>query len=58
MSRSAPRRAEQLNLLTKLASQVDPEFRAGRSPGERTSASGKRRCHRWLFQDLGIPARR
>ena len=40
LSERAPRRAEQLNLLTKLASQVDPEFRPVARRGERTSASG------------------
>jgi hypothetical protein len=39
-SERAPRRAEQLNLLTKLASQVDPEFRPVTRRGERTDASG------------------
>lgn len=34
------RRTEQLNLLTKLASQVDPEFRPVPRRGERSSASG------------------
>jgi hypothetical protein len=40
LSERAPRRAEQLNLLTKLASQVDPEFRPVARRGERTNASG------------------
>ena len=40
LSDRAPRRAEQLNLLSKLASQVDPEFRPVARRGERTSASG------------------
>jgi cyclic-di-GMP-binding protein len=40
LSARAPRRAEQLNLLTKLASQVDPEFRPVVRRGERESASG------------------
>jgi len=40
LSERAPRRAEQLNLLTKLASQVDPEFRPVVRRGERTNASG------------------
>jgi hypothetical protein len=40
LSERASRRAEQLNLLTKLASQVDPEFRPVARRGERTSASG------------------
>jgi hypothetical protein len=39
-SERAPRRAEQLNLLTKLASKVDPEFRPVVRRGERTDASG------------------
>jgi hypothetical protein len=34
------RRAEQLNLLTKLAAQVDPEFRPVARRGERQTASG------------------
>lgn len=40
LSERVPRRAEQLNLLTKLASQVDPEFRPVVRRGERTNASG------------------
>jgi hypothetical protein len=40
LSERASRRAEQLNLLTKLASQVDPEYRPVARRGERTSASG------------------
>ena len=40
LSERASRRADQLNLLTKLASQVDPEFRPVARRGERTSASG------------------
>ena len=40
LSERVPRRAEQLNLLTKLASQVDPEFRPVARRGERTDASG------------------
>jgi hypothetical protein len=40
LSERASRRAEQLNLLTKLASQVDPEFRPVTRRGERQSASG------------------
>jgi hypothetical protein len=40
LSERVPRRAEQLNLLTKLASQVDPEFRPVVRRGERTDASG------------------
>ena len=40
LSERAPHRAEQLNLLTKLASQVDPEFRPVARRGERTNASG------------------
>ncbi|TMH15258.1 MAG: hypothetical protein E6H68_09205 [Betaproteobacteria bacterium] len=40
LSERASRRAEQLNLLTKLASQVDPEFRPVARRGERTNASG------------------
>jgi len=40
LSERNSQRAEQLNLLTKLASQVDPEFRPVARRGERTSASG------------------
>jgi hypothetical protein len=40
LSDRGPRRAEQLNLLTKLASQVDPEFRPVARRGERTDATG------------------
>jgi hypothetical protein len=40
LSERTPRRAEQLNLLIKLASQVDPEFKPFARRGERTSAQG------------------
>lgn len=40
LSERTPRRAEQLSLVTKLAAQVDPEFRPVARRGERTSASG------------------
>jgi hypothetical protein len=40
LSERTPRRAEQLSLLTKLASQVDPEFRPVARRGERQTASG------------------
>jgi hypothetical protein len=40
LSERTSRRADQLNLLTKLASQVDPEFRPVARRGERTTASG------------------
>ena len=40
LSDKASRRADQLNLLTKLAAQVDPEFRPVIRRGERQSASG------------------
>jgi cyclic-di-GMP-binding protein len=40
LSERAPRRAEQLNLLIKLAAQVDPEFRPVARRGERQTASG------------------
>jgi cyclic-di-GMP-binding protein len=40
LSERTPRRAEQLNLLTKLAAQVDPEFRPVARRGERQTASG------------------
>jgi len=40
LSERTPRRAEQISLLTKLASQVDPEFRPFARRGERTSAEG------------------
>jgi len=40
LSERTPRRAEQLSLLTKLASQVDPEFRPFARRGERTNAEG------------------
>jgi hypothetical protein len=40
LSDRTPRRAEQLSLLTKLASQVDPEFKPFARRGERTSAEG------------------
>jgi hypothetical protein len=40
LSERTSRRADQLNLLTKLASQVDPEFRPVTRRGERTTASG------------------
>ena len=40
LSDKAPRRAEQLALLQKLAAQVDPEFRPFARRGERTAAVG------------------
>jgi cyclic-di-GMP-binding protein len=40
LSERTPRRAEQLGLLTKLASQVDPEFRPVARRGERQTATG------------------
>jgi hypothetical protein len=40
LSERTPRRADQLNLLSKLASQVDPEFKPFARRGERTSAEG------------------
>jgi hypothetical protein len=40
LSERTPKRAEQLNLLTKLASQVDPEFKPFARRGERTAAAG------------------
>jgi cyclic-di-GMP-binding protein len=40
LSERTPRRTEQLNLLHKLAAQVDPEFRPFARRGERTSAVG------------------
>jgi hypothetical protein len=40
LSERTSRRAEQLNLLTKLAAQVDPEFRPIARRGERQVASG------------------
>jgi hypothetical protein len=40
LSDRTPRRADQLNLLSKLASQVDPEFKPFARRGERTSAAG------------------
>jgi hypothetical protein len=40
LSERTPRRTEQLSLLTKLASQVDPEFKPFARRGERTSAQG------------------
>jgi hypothetical protein len=40
LSDRTPRRADQLNLLSKLASQVDPEFKPFVRRGERTSAEG------------------
>src|SRR6266568_9229035 len=40
LSERTSRRAEQLNLLTKLAAQVDPEFRPVTRRGERTNATG------------------
>jgi hypothetical protein len=40
LSDRTPRRADQLNLLSKLASQVDPEFKPFTRRGERTSAEG------------------
>jgi len=40
LSDRTPRRADQLNLLQKLASQVDPEFKPFARRGERTSAEG------------------
>jgi len=40
LSDRTPRRADQLNLLSKLASQVDPEFKPLARRGERTSAVG------------------
>lgn len=39
-SERTPKRAEQLDLLTKLASQVDPEFRPFARRGERTASAG------------------
>jgi len=41
LSDKASRRADQLNLLTKLAGQIDPEFRPVTRRGERQSASGQ-----------------
>ncbi|HXX86330.1 MAG TPA: hypothetical protein VEN29_20420 [Casimicrobiaceae bacterium] len=41
LSDKASRRADQLNLLTKLAAQVDPEFRPVIRRGERQSATGR-----------------
>jgi hypothetical protein len=41
LSDKAARRAEHLNLLTKLAAQVDPEFRPVIRRGERQSATGR-----------------
>jgi cyclic-di-GMP-binding protein len=40
LSERTSRRAEQLNLLTKLSAQVDPEFRPVARRGERQTASG------------------
>jgi hypothetical protein len=40
LSERTPRRTEQLNLMTKLAAQVDPEFRPVTRRGERINASG------------------
>ena len=40
LSDRTPRRADQLNLLSKLAAQVDPEFKPVARRGERTSAEG------------------
>ncbi|HEY8244295.1 MAG TPA: hypothetical protein VII68_12595, partial [Casimicrobiaceae bacterium] len=40
LSDKTPRRSEQLGLLAKLASQVDPEFRPFARRGERTAAVG------------------
>ena len=40
LSDRTPRRADQLNLLSKLASQVDPEFKPFPRRGERTSSAG------------------
>jgi cyclic-di-GMP-binding protein len=40
LSERTPRRADQLNLLSKLASQVDPEFKPFARRGERTHAAG------------------
>ena len=40
LSERAAKRAEQLALLTKLASQVDPEFKPFARRGERTAAAG------------------
>jgi hypothetical protein len=40
LSERTPRRTEQLNLLNKLAAQVDPEYRPFARRGERTTATG------------------
>jgi hypothetical protein len=40
LSTRTPRRSEQLSLFTKLAAQVDPEFKPFARRGERVSASG------------------
>ena len=40
LSDRTPRRSEQLGLMTKLASQVDPEFKPFARRGERTAAEG------------------
>ena len=40
LSERTPKRTEQLNLLAKLASQVDPEFKPFARRGERTAAAG------------------
>lgn len=40
LSERTPKRSEQLNLLTKLASQVDPEFKPFARRGERSASAG------------------
>ena len=40
LSNRTPRRSEQLTLFTKLAAQVDPEFRPFARRGERVSTTG------------------
>ena len=57
LSDKTARRSEQLALVTKLASQVDPEFKPFARRGERTSAAGTVDAIVGFAQDLGLSAR-
>ena len=57
LSDKTARRSEQLALVSKLASQVDPEFKPFARRGERTSAAGAVDAIVGFAQDLGLPAR-
>ena len=58
LSERTPKRTEQLGLMTKLASQVDPEFKPFARRGERTAAAGTVDAIVGFSEDRGLPARR